>query len=60
VLERLGPVLVQVQADEECLVGKAKDKQGARVVVVVPEDTGDILGDCFVRRGAGCQGAVCQ
>ncbi|KAI3492703.1 hypothetical protein L1887_42621 [Cichorium endivia] len=48
----------EVEADEEELVACAEHEERPAVVVVVPEDLGDVRGDDLVRCGAGDERAV--
>jgi hypothetical protein len=52
------PPTIKVEADEEALVGEAKEEEGARVVVVQPEDTRDVGRNGLVRGGAGDEGTA--
>lgn len=52
------PPPVEVEADEEALVGETEEEKGARVVVVQPENTRDVGRDGLVRGGAGDEGAA--
>jgi hypothetical protein len=53
----LRPKGVEVEAYEEAFVCEAEEEEGARVVVIQPEDARDVRGDGFVRGGAGDEGA---
>jgi hypothetical protein len=52
------PPPVEVEADEEALVGETEEEEGTRVVVVQPENTRDVGRDGLVRGGAGDEGTA--